>query len=118
MTEPTLPAVPRPRNRREDQVPAWAKLVGRLIVSGLGWGIALWGIYDIVVTDRKNLVPPPVAHYVIVAIVIVIGLGLAGGKKTIEVIKAVTEWTRAWRSGGSSSSPPPPAPPSFPPPIT
>lgn len=86
---------------------AIGKLLTRLFVATLGTGIAIWGCYDIIVTDRANPVPPPVAHYIIVGLVIVIGLGLAGGKHTMDVISGITAWTRAWKGG----TPPPPGTP-------
>lgn len=88
----------------------FVSLMGRLFVGALGFGIAVWGCYDIIVNDRKNPVPPPVAHYIIVGIIIVVGLGLAGGKHTLKVFTSLTNWTRAWRG-----LPPLPVPPAAPP---
>lgn len=85
---------------------AIGKLLTRLFVALLGTGFAIWGCYDIIVTDRRNPVPPPVGHYIIVGLVVVIGLGLAGGKHTMAVITGITAWTRAWK--GSATPPPNP----------
>lgn len=90
---------------------AIGKLLTRLFVATLGTGIALWGCYDIIVTDRANPVPPPVAHYILIGVIVVLGLGLAGGKHTTAVISSITAWTRAWRGG---AAPPPDAPPGTP----
>jgi hypothetical protein len=101
MTDPTLPSYQRPKNRREDQVPAWVKLLSRLLLSAFGMSIAVWGIYDVAVSDRKY--PPASAwHYVIMAGVILLGLGIAGGKRTIDTMKEITAGIRAWRSGGGT----------------
>ena len=96
MTDPTTGT--HPRQRAEDQTPAWAKLVSRLVLSAFGMGIAVWGIYDIAVSDRKH--PPASAwHYVIMAVVILLGLGIAGGKRTLDTMKEITAGIRAWRQG-------------------
>jgi len=92
--------------RIDARMAIYGKWFSRLTVGILGLGLTFYCVRHLVEeTGANHRDGPGVAHVLVVALFGVLGLCIAGGKRTIDGIVAITAGIRAWRGGPT----PPPA---------
>jgi len=113
MTDPGRPADPGQstetnRLRRIDaRMAIYGKWVSRIGLGIVGLGLTAYCVRHIVEEGGESHAGAGgTIHIIIVALFGVLGLCIAGGKRTIDGITAITGGIRAWR--GSRNDPPPP----------